>query len=973
MDRNRASFRDEYDIEHGDYIDGYDSDDVSSEQSQEENGRNWDESELEIVPLTPSKNGSIRERTPLSKRKSSRMAVKANKAGSTTGISKMAKTVGSNFLSAYFPPSEKTPKKVVFKESFSVDGRTKTPSFPLERDAIHTSSGNKHRNSLNYFPTKYLTSVKPKVAAPPPRLSGSSQDSVAPGALQVLSPTDRSNASFNTNFSQISFDSRHQSVMSHRSSTSMSLLYGEVINFAGSRILDSTASELSEQRPSVTGSRPMKGDLEQHFHGMEIGGSRPDSVFHSIALSGSLEPPMPQRPSFGINTEAIVSGLQQVLKFGHTTHREMKKLGAATSALSKRVLHYYRPPLSPRARDLANLSFLQQAHKERLGKLTDNADLGEDHYDFVLVLTPQEVYRFWADLLDFRVEHLGFEAMLEPIIESAATFSTEDTQNSDAIEEEEVENNFSTPLTGIRRRGKATSSRNAPDSLTRASLVNSLFSPGNSNIPTTAKMNRSRLSMFEKAVGGFSPTPTRMKDESANAGRTTNMDDSRQSIASVRRRWGNRAMHTNGSNKANILSPPVRSLTRGVSSVQKARTPGKNIDSDTKPEDEKENDNPNRILSEDEIPNEVIPRGIAARTNGMLKFLSALKRGIVVRRHRPNKEAVYCKIFSNDGGDTIQYQPVDPEEAMVAFKEQRVRYNRKVTHSSSPSSVKAISREWSCLDGPEEGSGIHKFNVPDHVASQRYREKIFREHGIKKQISDLANQAANSGFIRASDIVAVHPASHHDPRHPGVRKGELGTASLRRSKSDHYTPHTFSLVSMVGQRFKKKGKTKKIPGGNENKWYSGEGNDLHFKCTDFEAATEGEYWLIFRGFLLLHRDASVGRFATQRQAGIGGGSRGRERDFGGGEGDEWENRLHRDEFNEPVTVGCLEKLIVKFRNLDKTYMKGFVAHNAVAPPSDYFLGFKSAGTQVSFFFSLSHSAQFRKLLTDFYRFGVVYD
>lgn len=51
--------------------------------------------------------------------------------------------------------------------------------------------------------------------------------------------------------------------------------------------------------------------------------------------------------------------------------------------------------------------------------------------------------------------------------------------------------------------------------------------------------------------------------------------------------------------------------------------------------------------------------------------------------------------------------------------------------------------------------------------------------------------------------------------------------------------------------------------------YKGEGSDVQFKYLDFEAATEGEYWLIFRGFLLLHRDAAAGRFAVHRTAGIG--------------------------------------------------------------------------------------------------------
>ena len=64
--------------------------------------------------------------------------------------------------------------------------------------------------------------------------------------------------------------------------------------------------------------------------------------------------------------------------------------------------------------------------------------------------------------------------------------------------------------------------------------------------------------------------------------------------------------------------------------------------------------NPNS-LEIDDIPTQVIPRGIAARTNGMMEFLQALKRGIAVRRHRPGTEAVFVRLISTDGGDTIKY------------------------------------------------------------------------------------------------------------------------------------------------------------------------------------------------------------------------------------------------------------------------------------------------------------------------------
>jgi hypothetical protein len=42
----------------------------------------------------------------------------------------------------------------------------------------------------------------------------------------------------------------------------------------------------------------------------------------------------------------------------------------------------------------------------------------------------------------------------------------------------------------------------------------------------------------------------------------------------------------------------------------------------------------------------------------------------------------------------------------------------------------------------------------------------------------------------------------------------------------------------------------------------------------------------------------------------------------------------------------LERTVVNCRNLDTTYMTGEVVSSAVPPPSDYFLGFRSKGTQV---------------------------
>ena len=787
---------------------------------------------------------------------------------------------------------------------------------------------------MSYFPSKYrmeraLRPVRTDRQNERPYLSPNT-------VMSSPSPSNQSQATTQTNqsnFSQASYDSRLSSNMSYRSSTSKSLFFGEVINLEDTR--------KQQQRMVVA------GEESANFLGMEIGASRKKrqvyrSNQHLPLHDNSNTRHLPQ----GISASYFLDILKDAKNLGHTAHYGIKELGAKSIRKTKELFQYYRAPLSPRTKALKDLEFLQRVHREKVGQFAVDEGL-EDHWDFALVLTPQEVYRFWSALLDFRVEHLGSEALFKedhllksvPSLKSASTDSTEKTGGSESGEETSLQENiYSTPVTGIkRRRGKTPPSDNKH--LLR-STAKSIFTAGDMDISymTGTSKVKQRFSMFEKAVADQAP-PSRIKE-------SRNSDGSTEDRSSVRRRWGN---HTQGSIASkNLLSPPVRSLTRGASSVQKPRLTNTSIlrepmeSLDEKDEErERVKVNPNMILSEEDIPNPVIPRGIAARTNGLLKFLSVLQRGIVLRRHRPNKEALYCKIYSSNGGDTIQYELIDPEEAMVAFKEQRVRYNRNLTNSSSPTSIHAAARDWARLDNPGDGTPMHKFKVPDHIAAQKYRQKLSKE--VSKRLLDIAVKAANSGIIKTTDVVAVHPAAHLDPRHPGVRRGELGTASLRKSKSDHFTPHTFSIVTSVRQKFPS-AKTNQNGEGSENKWYSGDGNEMHFKTLDFEAATEGEYWLIFRGFLLLHRDATVGRFAAERRAGIGGGARNREED---GQDKDFENILHRDEFTEPKTVGCLQRLIVNIRDMDKTFMEGDMIAGARPPPSDYFLGFKAPGTQVS--------------------------
>lgn len=855
-------------------------------------------------------------------------------------------------------PNISQPRSSALRRPYSVDSRHRSKNVVYTASAMdldHVEGASRiqakeeesedeeedRRTNISYGAAKYL----PSVSVTPIRSQTFNVPSQRPSRMSLESPMSQS--SFH---SSSTTSSRRFSMMSHRSSTSMSLLFGEVINLEDTARFGTFFSGKSD-RADV--------DVESGLEGIVIGGGQrtpgnmaPKQALFSDNGTSSRRPIL----SIGLPIESLSNGLTNVQRIGQTTTRRISEMASKARLATQSVIHAYRPPLSPHARALEDLAYLQQTHKEKVGQLTENAEV-EEHYDFVLLLKPQEVYRFWAHILDFRVEHLGdeFQAAMDPmVVETASTNSTESRDSFEIEDEYEPlrQHMDSAPATGMRRRpSKSPSKDDDSASLPMSPLSRvMMMPPSNPNfsspstrrslhsiaLTTTGKRLRQRQSLFERALGVPSSPIAGAKHVQATPGQVPSTE------TPMRRRWGNRA---GNSSVANLLSPPVRSITRGESSVRKLRA--KTLEKPKAPtggDVEVENKDPNKSdETTEEFPNPIIPRGIAARTNGMLPFLSALKRGFVVRRHRPGKEAIYCKIFSNNGGDTIQYHLVDTAEAMVAFKEQRIRHNRDLVHSNSPTAAERASiPEWASLD--EDESFLQNFNVPDHVAASRYRERVAMKN-MKKKILEVATKAANSGIMRASDLVAVHPASHHDPRHPGVRRGDLGTATLRKSKSVYDTAQTFSIVVNVSQRLattKGQGKTKQKSERDDNKWYSGEGSEIHFKTMDFEAASQGEYWLIFRGFLLLQRDVVVGRFAANRRAGIGGGKRrGEDQPI-----DDLENILHRDEFLEPVTVGSIERAVVNLRKLDKTYMQGAVVPGAVPPPSDYFLGFKSPGTQV---------------------------
>jgi hypothetical protein len=165
-----------------------------------------------------------------------------------------------------------------------------------------------------------------------------------------------------------------------------------------------------------------------------------------------------------------------------------------------------------------------------------------------------------------------------------------------------------------------------------------------------------------------------------------------------RRRWGN-AYDNNKLSTPNLTSPPIASLKKGSSMKKKqgsnvapwrmqrssARRGLRNnltavssslMNSNKKRAREREEEMTDENDDQDDFfSSPGIPRGIAARVNGLDQFLEALKIGIVVRRHWPNGKSVFIQLFSDDGGDTIEFKYVPDDEAVIALKEQAQRYN----------------------------------------------------------------------------------------------------------------------------------------------------------------------------------------------------------------------------------------------------------------------------------------------------------
>ena len=102
-------------------------------------------------------------------------------------------------------------------------------------------------------------------------------------------------------------------------------------------------------------------------------------------------------------------------------------------------------------------------------------------------------------------------------------------------------------------------------------------------------------------------------------------------------------------------------------------------------------------------------------------------------------------------------------------------------------------------------------------------------------------------------------------------------------------------------------------------------------------ATEGEYWMMLKGFILLHRDATTGRFAAQRACGFGSYHR---------HADVRESSVDCDKmkFTEslPPPITILQRLFGTSDNEQAEFGQQITS----VPPPDYFLVFSSPGTQI---------------------------
>lgn len=218
----------------------------------------------------------------------------------------------------------------------------------------------------------------------------------------------------------------------------------------------------------------------------------------------------------------------------------------------------------------------------------------QDDFDFVLVLSPNEAYAFWARYLDFRDEALCY-CYNDEEADDGSTIATNQENNS-----MQNNNEVCTPSnsSGLRRRrtnnnatanskldSKHKSSSKKTSTPSQQTPLFSASSNGISPVPKPSMMISAQKrttfhqkSLFERAVDKFSPTRFSIGGNSKRDITTSNSENNtpirgdtpeRKDAAyystggKLRRRWGNQDYDSNILSTPNLTSPPIRSLKSG--------------------------------------------------------------------------------------------------------------------------------------------------------------------------------------------------------------------------------------------------------------------------------------------------------------------------------------------------------------------------------------------------------------------------
>ena len=157
---------------------------------------------------------------------------------------------------------------------------------------------------------------------------------------------------------------------------------------------------------------------------------------------------------------------------------------------------------------------------------------------------------------------------------------------------------------------------------------------------------------------------------------------------------------------------------------------------------------------------------------------------------------MFVQIFSDDGGDTIQFKFMPEDEAVIALKEQAQRYNgRRRKKKARLSFGEFGSRNRMSYDSETTNQTKLDSSVPlpDYLKAKIDREEDIRKKGgVRNAIAKNHLTWQNTFTIEANDIVEIQPASKIDPF---SKEGDkLGTSTLRQSSTKYVKNTTFSVI-----------------------------------------------------------------------------------------------------------------------------------------------------------------------------------